>query len=317
MEKLNYETIKHYQSFTSIDEMDQAVRGFLYKFKSSLSDGAMKVLRFIWNYSVKVVGVSFAKYDTIATGVGLSRRTVIRAVKALEELSFIKKISTARMNGKQGANLLVIQPFEPIDSLLQSMSPQDVTASVTPNKTKNKQSSLCENNKQNRIDVKESPINLTDSQHIHAEEKPSSDLHKECNANGHPDQNDSLPQPSWHELDTSFLPDYVHKDFIKAAEPFFTIDVIHTLWTKIHLAYQKLNLSIALDDAMEVIIADFKQTIFKYKSGQIHTTFEGYFYTVVYSSLWHLQKQENSQLWYDQLVSNNPETDSKLKIIIY
>ena len=146
MEKLNYETIKHYQSFTSIQEMDQAVRGFLYKFKSSLSDGVTKVLNFLWRYSVKVVGVSFAKYDTIANEIGLSRRTVIRAVKTLEELSFIKKIPTARMNGKQGTNLLVIQPYEPIDSLLQSVSPQDVTASVTPNKAKNKQSSLCENN---------------------------------------------------------------------------------------------------------------------------------------------------------------------------
>ena len=310
MEKLNYETIKHYQSFTSIHEMNQAVRGFLYKFKSSLSDGAMKVLHFLWNYSVKVVGVSFAKYDTIATGVGLSRRTVIRAVKALEELSFIKKIPTARMNGKQGVNLLVIQPFEHIDSLLQSVSPHDVTASVTANKTKNKPSSLCEKTKQNRIDVQASPINLqsnesTDSRHIHVEENPGSNLHREFHTNAYQNHHASLPQPAWHELDISFLPDYVHKDFIKAAKPFFTIDVIHTLWTKIHLAYQKLSLSITLDDAMEVIIADFKQTIFKYKSGQIHTTFEGYFYTVVYSSLWHLQKQENSQLWYDQLLSND------------
>ena len=53
MEKLNYETIKTYQSFTSIDELDQSVRGFLYKFKSSLSDGTVKVLHFIWKYSVK------------------------------------------------------------------------------------------------------------------------------------------------------------------------------------------------------------------------------------------------------------------------
>ncbi|WP_338472716.1 hypothetical protein R4Z10_08290 [Niallia sp. XMNu-256] len=37
MEKLNYETIKHYQSFASIGEIDLAVRGFLDKFKSSLS----------------------------------------------------------------------------------------------------------------------------------------------------------------------------------------------------------------------------------------------------------------------------------------
>ena len=106
------------------------------------------------------------------------------------------------------------------------------------------------------------------------------------------------------------------KTLSKQQNPSFRLMSFTTLWTKIHLAYQKLNLSIALDDAMEVIIADFKQTIFKYKSGQIHTTFEGYFYTVVYSRLWHLQKQENSQLWYDQLVSNDPRPSSKLKIMI-
>ena len=282
MEKLNYETIKHYQSFTSIHEMDQHVRGFLYKFKSSLSDGAMKVLHFLWNYSVKVVGVSFAKYDTIATGVGLSRRTVIRAVKALEELSFIKKIPTARMNGKQGVNLLVIQPFEHIDSLLQSVSPHDVTASVTANKTKNKQSSLCEKTKQNRIDVKESPINLqsnesTDSRHIHVEENPGSNLHREFHTNAYQNQHASLPQPAWHELDISFLPDYVHKDFIKAAKPFFTIDVIHTLWTKIHLAYQKLNLSITLDDAMEVIIVTLNKPFSSIKVDKFILLLKGIF----------------------------------------
>ncbi|MBY0121473.1 hypothetical protein [Bacillus sp. S/N-304-OC-R1] len=30
MEKLNYETIQRYQSFVDVEEMDKAVRGFLY-----------------------------------------------------------------------------------------------------------------------------------------------------------------------------------------------------------------------------------------------------------------------------------------------
>ena len=228
MQRLNYDTIKHYQSFTSIQEMDQAVRGFLYKFKSTLSDGATKVLHFLWKYSVKVVGVSFAKYDTIADGVGVSRRTVIRAVKVLEELSFLKKIPTSRMNGKQGVNLLVIQPFESIDSLLQPVSPQDVTAPVTPNKTEKKQSSLCEI-KQRRIDVKESPGQTNYSQ-------PAKESNQQTEI---PSQHNFLHKTAWHQLDTSFLPEFVHQDFIKAAQPFFPIDVIHNLWSKVHLAYQK------------------------------------------------------------------------------
>lgn len=145
MEKLNYERIQTYQSFADVEEMDQAVRGFLYIHKSSLSEGALKVLHFIWRHSVKVVGVSFAKYQTIADSVGLSKRTVIRAVQHFEKSGFLKKIATARMNGKQGVNLLIIQPFSSVDELKNKMSPQEVTPSVTPIKAEIKQQSLCEN----------------------------------------------------------------------------------------------------------------------------------------------------------------------------
>src|SRR5690606_20524967 len=122
-------------------------RGFLYIHKSSLSGGTIKVLKFIWRHSVKIIGVSFGKYKTIAEAVDLSRRTVIRSIKKLEELGLIKKIPTSRMNGKQGVNLLVIQPFKPVEESKKKMSPQDVTGLVTPNKAENKQDSLCEKNK--------------------------------------------------------------------------------------------------------------------------------------------------------------------------
>gem|GEM_PF-5866730 len=117
MERLNYDTIKSYQSFSTIEDMDQSVRGFLYVHKSSLSEGTKKVLNFIWRHSVKIIGVSFAKYDTIANEVELNRRTVIRCVKTLESLGILKKISTSRMNRKQGVNLLIIQQFEQVDDL--------------------------------------------------------------------------------------------------------------------------------------------------------------------------------------------------------
>ena len=160
--------------------MDQAVRGFLYKYKSTLSDGTEKVLNFIWRYSVKFVWVSFAKYETIAEAVGVSRRTVIRAVKTLEDLGFLKKISTARMNGKQGVNLYVIQPFKTIDSLLQPMSLQDGTAPVTPNKAEIKQSSLCEKKQSRTIEKKASQPKchtVTDHKQSRTKEEASLNLH--------------------------------------------------------------------------------------------------------------------------------------------
>lgn len=62
METLNYEMMKNHQAFGSVEDMDLSVRGFLYSFKASLSESTVKVLNFIWRHSVKVAGVSFAKF---------------------------------------------------------------------------------------------------------------------------------------------------------------------------------------------------------------------------------------------------------------
>ena len=265
MEKLNFEIIQSYQSFSTIAEMDQAVRGFLYKHKAALSEGTMKVLKFIWRHSVKVIGVSFAKYDTIAAGVQISRRTVIRATKQLESLGVIQKIPTSRMNGKQGVNLLVIQPFQSIDEVKNNVSPLDVTAPVTPNKTENKQSSLCEN--------KTKPTYVRNSEnnnHL----KFAESTQKEKSGLIHD-----------HQLDTSFLPESVHKEFVQAAKPFLNAVEIYKLWKRVLIVYKKMKLDRCLTDVIDKVIDAFKQTIFMKKMGRIHSTFEGYFYRVMYEFL--------------------------------
>jgi Fe2+ or Zn2+ uptake regulation protein len=264
VEKLNYETIQKYQSFQTIEEMDQSVRGFLYKHKAELSEGTLSVLHFIWKHSVKVIGVSFAKYDYIAEQVDLSRRTVIRAVNMLEEKGLIKKVPTSRMNGKQGVNLLVLQAFESIDSIKNNKSPQDVTRPVTPNKTENKQNSLCEK----KILLKPTVV------------KEASD-------------------PSPQHLDISYLPDSISKEFVEVAKPFFNAIDIYKLWKRVLIAYKKLNLERCLDDVIECIVQAFKHTVFAKKVGKIHTTFEGYFYRVVYGNLIVEKRQENRHLLYD------------------
>jgi len=263
MEKLNYDTIQKYQSFETIDEMDQSVRGFLYKHKGELSEGTLAVLHLIWKHSVKVVGVSFAKYDYIAEQVKLSKRTVIRAVKVLEEKGIVKKVPTARMNGKQGVNLLVIQAYESIEAMKTTMSPQDVTAPVTPNKTENKQSSLCEKKTKERNNV------------------------EAC-------------EPTLHELDASYLPESIPEEFKKAAQPFFNAVDIHNLWNRVMMVYNKFDHGRPIDDFMDYIISAFKQTVFAKKMGKIHTTFEGYFYRIVHESFTvKLRRERKGKLFWE------------------
>lgn len=278
MQKLNYDTMKSYQSFGTIKDMDQAVRGFLYTFKSSLSEGTLKVLTFIWRHSVKVVGVSFAKYETIAMEINLNRRTVIRAVKALEDLGFIKKVPTARMNGKQGVNLLVIQPYQSIDDMdIHHMSPHDVTPNVTPNKTENKQSSLCENKKNKRTNVTE------------LDQTPPVETSKM----------NKIDSISDDEIDASFLPESVHVKFIEAANPFYHAIDIYKLWNRVLIAYNKINPQRYIDDLIDVVINAFKQTVFMKRMRKIHTSFEGYFYRTLYAMLNVEKRRENRHLLYD------------------
>jgi len=263
MEKLNYDTIQKYQSFKTIDEMDQSVRGFLYKHKAELSEGTLAVLHLIWKHSVKVIGVSFAKYDYIAEQVKLSKRTVIRAVKVLEEKGIVKKVPTARMNGKQGVNLLVIQAFESIEAMKSTMSPQAVTAPVTPNKTENKQSSLCEKKTKERNNV-------------------------------------GASEPTLHELDASYLPDFIPEEFKKAAQPFLNAVDIHHLWNRVIMVYNKFDHGRPMDDFMDCIISAFKQTVFAKKMGKIHTTFEGYFYRIVHESFTvKLRRERKGKLFWE------------------
>lgn len=281
MEKFNYESIRSYQSFSTIEEMDQAVRGFLYKNKAALSEGTFNVLKFIWKHSVKVVGVSFAKHDTIAEAVQLSRRTVIRAVKKLEDLGILKKIPTARMNGKQGVNILVLQPFEAIDHQLNKMSPQDVTVPVTPIKARNKQSSLCGNKNNNKptnvINSENSTLNFSDDAEI---QPPQPNINIEANT-------------AW-KMDISFIPASVNKEFVQATQPFLNPIEIYKLWNRVLIAYNKVNLKRDLHDIMDLVINAFKQTIFRKKMNMITSTFEGYFYSVVYKMLSEEKQKERT-----------------------
>ncbi|MBY0121475.1 hypothetical protein [Bacillus sp. S/N-304-OC-R1] len=173
------------------------------------------------------------------------------------------KIETAKMNGKQGVNLLVIQPFQTVEEQKNNISPQDVTPSVTPIKTEKKHHSLCEN-KHNEKNVKI------------------------------PDKMDTKK-----ELDISFLPESVHPKFSETASPFFYPIDIYKLWQRAMTAYRKSKLEKPLEEVIEIIISAFKQTVFMQKAREIHTTFEGYFYSVVYANLVVTKRKEYRHFGFD------------------
>lgn len=272
--QFSYDLIKKYQSFESIEEMDKNVRAFLYHNKSKLSESCLNVLKTIWKHSLKVIGVSFAKYDYIAEIANISRRTVIRAMNQLEEMGIIKRIPTTRPNGKRGINIIVIQKTDlsiPSEKTLNNnMSPQLVTADVTTENKKNQDHSVMRNTKRTNVKLD--------------------------------NQQETIESINNKELDATFVPATVPKSFVDTVKPFFnSARQIYDLFKRVQIAYNKCKLDRPLYDLIDIAIDSFKQTVFAKKLNRIKKTFEGYFYIVLYSNFVIEKRRENRHLLYDFL----------------
>lgn len=247
---MNVNHFQQFQTFSTKKELDLHVRGFLKKYKWELSDGNVEVLKFIWRHSVKCPGVSFAKIDTIVKKTGRSRSTIIRTINRLEEKKLLKRYSTMRPNGKQGVNILAIQPQNdpilPSQDILGARPVEMVSNQDEPSDNKGyKEISNTETKKKQRIKIKEICKNVG---------------------------------PQTQQMDVSYLPSYIPKDFASAAKPFLTLDEIEHAWECIHLAYQKVCLKLDIKDYMELIETTFKQTIYAWKTGKVKKSLMGYLY---------------------------------------
>ncbi|REJ23717.1 MAG: helix-turn-helix domain-containing protein [Bacillaceae bacterium] len=271
--QFSYDLIKQYQSFKSVEEMNKHVRAFLYHNKSKLSESTVNVLKTLYTHSVKVIGVSFAKYDYIAEKANISRRTVIRAMNKLEEMGIIKRIPTSRPNGKRGVNIIVIQKIDLTSNENQSnnnMSPHLVTADVTTENKKNQDHSVMRNTKRTNVKLD--------------------------------NQQETIESINNKELDATFVPATVPKSFVDTVKPFFnSAKQIYDLFQRVQIAYNKCKLDRPLYDLIDIAIDSFKQTVFAKKMNRIKKTFEGYFYIVLYSNFVIEKRRENRHLLYDFL----------------
>lgn len=107
------ETFKNLSTFKEIEELNHTVRTQLERHTDDLTKSAINVLKLLQRYSCKYLGVSFMRKNTIASLLGISRRTVIRACNLLEELKIIKQYEMRRdTDNLQTSNAIVIQPIE-------------------------------------------------------------------------------------------------------------------------------------------------------------------------------------------------------------
>lgn len=107
---LNDETMQNLVNFTSIEEMNEAVKE--HKRAHDLNKTDREILHIISQYACKYIGVCYLSKQKIAEASGFtSRRTAIRACNRLEQLGVINQYETRRVKGdkRRSVNIIVIQ----------------------------------------------------------------------------------------------------------------------------------------------------------------------------------------------------------------
>lgn len=107
-------------TFSKKTEMDEQIYKYIEQLRSNESpESVIDILLFLGRSSLRILGVSFAKYQTIADAIGKSKRTVIRAINKLEEAGMIERIPTLRKwlnsrggkSRKRSVNIIRILPL--------------------------------------------------------------------------------------------------------------------------------------------------------------------------------------------------------------
>lgn len=101
--------LQDYQTFETVAEMDQEVKHF----NRQLNKPHYETLNLLKQYSLKVIGVSHIKIQTIADRLDKSVSTIKRHIKYLKENGFISVVNTSRTKrGGKGANAYIINTNE-------------------------------------------------------------------------------------------------------------------------------------------------------------------------------------------------------------
>src|SRR5699024_8079024 len=122
---LNMTTFKleQYINFESLEELNHHVSQHVKN--NQLNDTQYKLLTILSQHSVKYLGASYLKNNTLAGLLNIAKRSVQRNLKILADLGIILKVSTLRpVRGGSGSNIFVIQEYKECNDVIPSESPR-------------------------------------------------------------------------------------------------------------------------------------------------------------------------------------------------
>lgn len=252
MDKRIAEKLRDYQNFISPADMHQAVE--LHIRANDLNETELRVLRVLEFRSKAIPGASWLKVATICSVVDKSDATVRRALRRLEQLSIIEKVSTLRVKtGGQGANLYIIR---------------EATGS---HDKANDQASMT-----GRGEEEKPCYTGIERQFATPKEDSAKMLKDKIHSNKNVETADKTDR-----LDKSFTPGIVPDAFRDLVGCYFNdAEKIYHFYNRCVIASKAAGLDY-VDD--ELAIEAFKQTVFKYKRGAIRGSFDAYFYGVYFN----------------------------------
>lgn len=108
--------MKKHSLFLTETQFRETIQCHLKRIKVCLTPATMKVLDILRGHSLKALGVSYLLIDKIRSATKLSRSSVERALRKLDELGIIKREQYFRpKKGGDGANMYVFQLCQKLD----------------------------------------------------------------------------------------------------------------------------------------------------------------------------------------------------------
>jgi hypothetical protein len=285
----NIKQFKRFSQFNSVREFNEHKKRFIEDHPQLFTKSEFMAFELLSQYSVVVPGVANAKIDTLVKKStdkdgDVSRSSFIRMLRKAKKAGILDVHKTYRASGGFAHNVFVFQRFDP---------PPE-TEVIHREEIGTQRGSKVEH-----TENEEETINLLIN---HQDQKIN--IRKENASSDNTQQNFSLT-----DLDETFVPEHVPKEFIHTVKPFYNRAIeIDGFWQKARLAYNKYNFDMPLEFMVSVVINAFKTTVFHHKHRKIKSTFVQYFYGTL-SSMFSVQKRKEHTAkyprynWLDQAES--------------
>ncbi|MEG8975378.1 helix-turn-helix domain-containing protein [Priestia megaterium] len=108
---INFQELKQYESFSDKYEMDKSIYEYIDFIRHDVPQSVVDVLLCLGKASLRSVGLSFMKQATIAEQTGYSRKTINKALKALEKFGVVDSVRTKTKAGRPSVKVMRILPF--------------------------------------------------------------------------------------------------------------------------------------------------------------------------------------------------------------